>query len=540
MINSNLDGLGKWSNTEINVLCDSCGITKNIKYKLYTSYGYRDGEYLCRKCKLKKNNIEKYGVENVFQLDSVKDKIKQSTFEKYGVENISQLDHIKNKKIETSLEKYGVDHYMKDPKSIDTIKNNNIEKYGVDNVSKLDWVQDKKVKTSLLNNGYAYISQNSDHMEKIKTENVEKYGVKFLFQSSYFKEKSKQTNIEKYGVDNPSKSELIKDKIKTSNLVTSHKKILSENKNIVRIDSDSKLFEIHCDNCNTNYSISYMLFYKRRETNTIICTNCNKIDKHQSGKEIMLRNFIEDIYDGIILPNYRIENKELDIYLPSENLAIEFNGIYWHSELYKGNNYHKIKTDICKSNNIQLLHIWEDDWDNKQDIIKSFISNKLGLNKIKIGSRKCIIKEIDDILIIKKFLNENHIQGYVRSSIKIGLYYNDELVSIMCFLKNGDSWDLNRFCNKLNTTVQGSASKMLKYFITNYSNEITTFSDNSYSYGDVYEKIGFEKLYEIKPDYHYIKDNIRIHKFNFRKTDTTDLYKIYDSGKIKYKYKQST
>ena len=110
----------------------------------------------------------------------------------------------------------------------------------------------------------------------------------------------------------------------------------------------------------------------------------------------------------------------------------------------------------------------------------------------------------------------------------------------MCFLKNGNVWDLNRFCNKLNTTVQGSASKLLKYFVNNYSDEITTFSDNSYSYGDVYEKIGFYKLYEIKPDYHYIKDNIRIHKFNFRKTDQTGLYKIYDSGKIKYKYKQST
>jgi hypothetical protein len=540
MIISNLGGLGKWSNVEIDVICDCCGIDKKIKYKLYTSYGYSNGEYLCRNCKLKKNNIEKYGVDNVFQLDSVKDKIKKTTLDRYGVDNVSKLEYIKNKKIETNIEKYGVEHYMKKKESIDTIRKNNIEKYGVDNVSKLDWVHNKKIETSISNNGYAYITQDEKHRERIKNENNEKYGVDFLFQSTYFKEKSKLTNIEKYGVDNPSKSEIIKDKIKTSNIETSHKKILNENKNIQKIDSVNRLFEIYCDTCNTNFMISYMLFYKRRETNTIICTNCNKVVKHQSGKEIMLSNYIKSIYSGEILENHRIDNKELDIYLPNENIAIEFNGLYWHSELYKGRNYHKMKTDMCQINNIQLIHIWEDDWDNKQNIIKSFISNKLKLNVDKIGSRKCIVKEIDDILIVKKFLNENHIQGYVRSTIKIGLYYNDVLVSIMCFLKNGNVWDLNRFCNKLNTTVQGSASKLLKYFVNNYSDEITTFSDNSYSYGDVYEKIGFYKLYEIKPDYHYIKDNIRIHKFNFRKTVSTGLYKIYDSGKIKYKYKQST
>ena len=66
MIISDIEGLGRWSNKEITVKCDECEVEKNLKFKLYTSYGYTDGGYLCRKCKLKKNNIEKFGVENVF------------------------------------------------------------------------------------------------------------------------------------------------------------------------------------------------------------------------------------------------------------------------------------------------------------------------------------------------------------------------------------------------------------------------------------------------------------------------------------------
>lgn len=106
MILSNIEGLGKWSKKEITVKCDDCGIEKSVKFKLYTSYGYSDGEYLCRKCKLKKNNLEKFGVENVFQLDGVKEKTKKTNLEKFGVEFISQSKEIQNKIKETNLEKF--------------------------------------------------------------------------------------------------------------------------------------------------------------------------------------------------------------------------------------------------------------------------------------------------------------------------------------------------------------------------------------------------------------------------------------------------
>lgn len=311
---------------------------------------------------------------------------------------------------------------------------------------------------------------------------------------------------------------------------------MDSNPNIREIDSVNKTLKIYCDNCKKEYDITQVLFYKRRETKVEICTNCNEVNRHVSGKEIMLYNFIKKNYTGTILSNHRINNKELDIYLPDLNLAFEFNGVYWHSDLFKGRNYHLDKTNLCIENNIQLIHIWEDDWDYKRDIIKSMISYKLNLIDKKIHGRKCIIKEVSDNKIIKKFLNDNHIQGYASSSIKIGLYYNQELLSLMTFKKDKEGYLLNRFCTKLYTIINGGSSKLLNYFINNYSSCITTFSNNSYSDGKLYENLSFIKVKELKPDYAYLVSGIRVHKFNFRNKDVTDINKIYDAGKIKFIY----
>ena len=163
--------------------------------------------------------------------------------------------------------------------------------------------------------------------------------------------------------------------------------------------------------------------------------------------------------------------------------------MWWHNELNKDKNYHLSKTEECEKQGIQLIHIWEDDWLYKKDIVKSIILNKLNKNKI-IYARKCKIKEIKNDLY-RKFLDDNHIQGYINSKIKIGLFYDDELVSLMTFgnrrvamgkkSTNDDEYELLRFCNKLNTNIIGGASKLFKYFIDTYKpEEITTYADRSF------------------------------------------------------------
>jgi hypothetical protein len=533
MIKSNIENIGKWSNKEIVVVCDECSIEKEIKFKLYTSYGYKDGDYLCRKCKTKRNNLEKYGVENVFQLKDVKEKSKKTNLEKYGVENISQSEENKNKVKETNKNRYGHEHHMKNKSIKEKSKKTNLEKYGVENISQLDVVKDAKRKTYNENYNKDHYFLTEEHKENIKKINLEKYGVEFSLSSDVIKNKIRKTNLEKYGVDNPSKNEKIKNKIKVSNIKTTHKKILSKNKNILSIDSDNREFNISCDNCNESFNIGYQLYYKRKEKNITICTKCNPID-NSSDSENKLYKFVKSIYDGEVIKNYRLENKEIDVYLPELKMGFEYNGVYWHSELYKGKMYHYNKTNFFKEKSVKIFHIWEDEWGYKNDIIKSMIKNKIGLTKNKIWGRKCEIREISDNRLIKEFLNNNHLQGYTSSSVKLGLFYKNKLVSLMTFRKNKERYELNRFCNIINHNVVGAASKLFKYFKNNYNNNIYTFSDNSYSDGGLYKKLGMKIEYELKPDYRYVINGLRIHKFNYRNKNTDKLIRIYDSGKLKW------
>ena len=258
-----------------------------------------------------------------------------------------------------------------------------------------------------------------------------------------------------------------------------------------------------------------------------------------------------------------IQPLELDIYIPSHNLAIEFDGLYWHSDKFTINNYHLNKTETCEKQGIQLIHVFEDEWSYKQDIVKSRLSNILGLTPIKIYGRKCIIKEISS-KEAKEFLNNNHIQGGINSKYNIGLYHDDVLVSLMTFgcLRKSmgnksieDAYELFRFCNKLDTTVIGGADKLLKYFIKTYKPiEIISYADRRWSQGGLYEKLGFKFIHNSKPNYFYINNGKREYRFKYRKDilikegfdknktereimEERGFNRIYDCGNKKYIFK---
>jgi hypothetical protein len=232
---------------------------------------------------------------------------------------------------------------------------------------------------------------------------------------------------------------------------------------------------------------------------------------------------------------------EIDIYLPQLNLGFEFNGVWWHSDQYKEKNFHLNKTKFFREKDIQLVHIWEDDWDMKSDIIKSQISNWLGLSN-RIWDRNCHVKEVNASDSIE-FLNKNHIQGGIGSNLKLGLYYKNELISLMTFdnlegrsRMTPGNWNINRFCNKLGTTVVGGASKIFKYFIKNYPvKRVISYSDRDWSTGGLYEKLNFTKVSESKVDYKYVVGGKRTHKSNFKGIEKEIPYpKIWDCGKIKW------
>ena len=285
-----------------------------------------------------------------------------------------------------------------------------------------------------------------------------------------------------------------------------------------------------------------------------------------SSYEDELIEFIRSINPNIkITPNHRISNKEIDIYLPEYNLGIEINGMYWHSHKFKTPQYHKEKSDLFEQHGIQIFHMWEYQWVNilKKEIIKSMIKNKLANSVTKIYARKCEIKLVSSKKY-REFCDTNHIQGYSPSLIKLGLYYNGELVSCMGFghlrvnmgnkISNTNKWELVRFCNKLNCNIVGGASRLLKYFETNYNPKyLVSYADRDYSNGNLYNILNFTNkgISNISYSYYNNSEKTIKNRFCYRKseliklgyspdltefeiTDRMGLYRIYNSGTIKF------
>lgn len=363
MILSDIANIGKWSKKLIKLKCDHCDIEREMSMKSYTSYGYENGEYLCRQCKLESNNLKKYGVKNIFELESIKNKIRDTNLKKYNVDNPSKSPMIKEK-IKSSLK--DLDYSKVNEKRKITTR----EKYGVDNISQLESIKRDKENTCIKNNGEKYIFETDNFKDYITKFNKSKYGVKHIFQSKEIKENIKLTNLRKYGYSNPSKSPMIKDKIRKSIKNTLHRKMYNNIENLKSIDDN---LTILCELCENEFRINPILFYKRREYETEICTICNPIDKHISGKEISLFNYIKSIYDGKVIQGYR-DGLEIDIYLPDLEIGFEFNGMYWHSTKFKDKYYHNRKSLYFKNKGIEVIHIWEVDWDSDINKIKKDIA----------------------------------------------------------------------------------------------------------------------------------------------------------------------
>ena len=292
-----------------------------------------------------------------------------------------------------------------------------------------------------------------------------------------------------------------------------------------------------------------------------ICGNNMSLAENEINEYIEGLGYVTNKKDRSILGN-----KEIDILVPSAKLGIEYDGLYWHSDEFRNKNYHINKTEECIAANIRLIHIFEDEWSDKKEIIKSMLSNILGKTHKKIYARNCEIKEVQQKEKID-FLNANHIQDNVSSKINYGLYYNDELVSLMCFGKprinlgskntKDDEYELLRFCNKLYTTVIGGASKLFKYFIKTYNPSlITSYCDRRWSIGSMYEILGFTLSHKSQPNYYYIQGNNRKNRFKFRKSELIKegfdsnkseseimkergIHRIYDCGTLVFKWRKA-
>jgi hypothetical protein len=239
-----------------------------------------------------------------------------------------------------------------------------------------------------------------------------------------------------------------------------------------------------------------------------------------------------------------LNGKEIDIYIPNRKLGIEFNGNLWHSNHpkfgRKEKNYHQEKSLLAQEKGIQLFHIWEWEWNLKQEIIKSLIKSKLGIFEKKIGASKCKIKELSN-QEYQIFCEENHLQGSCGAKVKLGLYFKEELIQIMSFgvprFTNNFEWEILRECSKLGYYIIGGKQRLWKYFIKKWNpNNCISYCDFGKFTGDSYLKLGFKKERLNKPGFVWWDDKKNQifwrNPYKNKEMEQARYLKLFDAGQL--------
>jgi hypothetical protein len=411
---------------------------------------------------------------------------------------------------------------------------------------------------------------------------VSKYGVENVGQTAkaklehkkFYKDKNqvaavnkkiKNTKFEKYGdknYNNPIKiKQSLKETYSTDYLIEKY-----NNSGFETLKNADKLAELYrtksVEQIAEQLGVHVQTIYKYLNINGIR-------EPYKSSEETEIVSFLQSLGITNIVRNSRKlipSKKEIDIYLPDYNTAIEYNGVYWHHEDvdHITRSYHSSKYYQCQEQGINLITVFSNFWKTKPDVVKNTIKNRLGINNEKIAARKCVVKQIKS-KDTKELLEKYHIQGYTPASVCLGLYYNQELIAVMTFSKariaigkNKSGYELVRFASKVR--VVGGAGKLLSYFLKNFGNEkIFSYSNNEWSNGDLYRSLGFDLAKEIPPSYWYLKprEEKLFHRFNFSKqklikmgydgnlterqiTRQMGLMKIWDCGKKLWVYDKNS
>lgn len=517
-------------------------------------------KYCCYKCanaspeamqKREQTNLKKYGTKTPAQSQEVKAKVIKTYTERHGgMGNASE--QVKQKQHSTMMEQYGTAHALQNEE-----------------------IKQKAIYTARKHGGVGLANPITRH-KMMTTTQLQHGGIGLG--STEISQKIQATNRQKYGVDWASQAQDVIDKINESKRL----RRIEEDKDIVNItiENGSTICEMKCPHSwcqrcgERTYKIPTGILYDRRRDSTELCTKLLPV-RPSHIKDTSIELFVKHILDDNFI-EYQQSNRELlngqeiDFFIPSKNIAIECNGIYWHSTRVKDTKYHIKKFKQLQERGIQLISIWQDWVVTRPDILKSILLSKLGCTSTTIYARNTVIEEISS-KECNQFLKENHLQGPTGSSVRLGLYNKVyitdqtsklELVAVMTFgrrktgqgNKNDTSWELSRFCCKLNTRVIGAASKLLTYFISHFNpSKIVSFSLNDISDGGLYKTLKFHK--ETSATSYWYVDRLyrRYHRSTFTKAaikkhgwapigkwnEADVMYRrgylqIYDSGTTKW------
>lgn len=464
----------------------------------------------------------------------------------------------------TMLANCGYSNNFANPEVIERIREKNIKNYGNACPANNKDIRSAIEQKNLENYGVRHYSSTQECKDKVRATNIKNLGVEYPMQSSVCKQKFKETCLKNLGVDHPSKSKALQN-AKTKHLQEiygpNYKQVLWGKPNIgqmkrsyLQFISKSKVvkpcftleqfidyrltgiedFEFECKKCKKKFMSNWDNGIARP------CPYC--ANSGISKEECSLHDFVASLVGGAnVYHNDRslLSPLEVDIFIPSKKIAIEYDGLYWHNDEQQPNHkYHLLKTELCEDKDIQLIHIFENEWLFKRNIVESRLKDLFGMPSHVIFARKCLVKEVEASASMN-FQEDNHLQGAVNANVNLGLYFKDELISLMTFGKprfdKKHEWELLRFCNKLGHHIPGAASKLLKHFERQYHpKSIVSYADRRWSRGKLYEALGFTLDHVSAPNYWYFNDYKSMNlqsRVKFQKHHLSDLLECFDPTK---------
>ena len=469
------------------------------------------------------------------------EKAKKKSIETYGTEYHIASEIVKKKSKDTIMEKYGVDHACRSEKVRSKTRKTNIERYGGSAPVASEEVREKARRTNMEKYGVEHTGQSDEVKSKIRRTNMERYGDEHFFRTEAFKEKIVSSNINRYGKPHHTQRNWSDETVARLN----DKQWLEENYNLYGGIELSNIL-----------GVDDTTIYNRLHSFGIPIKPVN-----QSASENQINSFVESLgFETVRSDRSILGGKELDIVIPEKKIAIEFNGLFWHTYPRVAKNYHLEKTENAKKAGYRLIHIFEDEWKYRKEQVKLKLMSILGVdNRPVVFARKCSIVDLSERKKeLKSFYDENHIQGSSGYSVSFALEYEGDIVACMSFRKrSAEEYELNRYATS--KRVVGGFSKLLnvavKYFRNSGILRLVSFADIRYSDGRLYETTGWEHVKTITPDYQYVVGDKRVRKQQYRrkylhrKLDHFDqelsemdnminnaIFPIFDCGLMKFCY----
>lgn len=411
----------------------------------------------------------------------------------------------------------------KQVKTLTTIKN----KYGVDNAGIIPGAIEKRRQTNMAKFGTEYPLQNKDILEKTRQSQVEKTGA-WGFKNEDRKKKAEAIKMELYGTihGNPASY---------AHITTEQRDALA-NKDL--------LIDMH----HTNKLSATEVADKLGVSRSTVLKAFDKHDigvrlHHASSLERTLHNWLDEAQiDFVSNDRSLIKPMELDVFIPGLNIAIEANGMWYHSDRYGCPKYkHLDKTNKCANIGIRLIQLYEYEIKHHPDKCKALVRTALGLNT-KIGARKCGIVTLTPAQQ-RQFFDVHHMQGVgVIGAACYGLMDGDDIVAAMSFGKSRYDkkveWELLRFATKNGITVVGGSSKLFKRFVREHNPaSIVSYCDKRLFTGNMYTQLGFTFSHTSAPNYWYFdnKNPIRLyHRTHFQKHKLANKLPVFDPNKTEW------